>query len=866
MFEPDTLLGPYRIVAQIGAGGMGQVFKAVDTRLSREVAVKVLARHLSHDSTALHRFEQEARAAGRLNHPNILAIYDTGMHDGVPYIVSELLDGQSLRARLKDGPLPPRKATDYALQLVRGLAAAHDKGIVHRDLKPENVFITRDGLVKILDFGLVKLMPHRIPGTGGAEAVDGHAPTIPPSPTEPGRIIGTVGYMAPEQVRGGSGDHRSDLFAFGVILWEMLVGRPPFHGDSAIETLNSILKDEPGDLTEIDPRIPDALERVVRHCLEKNPDERFQSARDLAFGLGAMSGLTSQVLSYRALPSFRPRLLVKPLAALLVVAALAGATYFLGTRHGVKPPATYKRLTFRSGTILSARFSPDGHAVFYGARWGGASVSVYSVRHDSPESRDLELGTSDILAVSSQGQLAISVDRRPVGYLRNTGTLATVPIVGGTPRPILHDVEAADWHPDGSGLAIVRTADGHCRLEYPIGRVLHQTLGWISHPRFSPDGKSIAFLDHPFANDDRGVVSLIRLGEREPKKISGEYQSIQGLAWTPDADEVWFAADASGTANGRSILATSPRGKARVVITSPTWLWLHDIASDGRVLVTQQSIRAGILAKVPGEPNERDLSWLDYSVIRDLSHDGRTVLFSESGEAGGTIFGVYVRKIDGSPAVKLGEGTTEALSPDGKWVLSIARDDVPAQIRMLPTGVGQPKQITSDAINHRNARWFPDGRRILFQGNVDGRPNRTWEQSIDGGAPRPITPEGVAGLLATPDGNFVLGRNEDRRFHLYPVAGGPAQPVPALLSGDVPLRFTTDGRTVFVATFGKIPAVLTRVDLTTGAREMWAEVMPADPAGLINVGPAWPTPDGRTLVYSYTRLLSDLYLVDLDRH
>jgi serine/threonine protein kinase/Tol biopolymer transport system component len=856
MLSPGTMLGPYRIVTAIGAGGMGEVYRAQDTRLGRDVAVKVLTRNLSNDADALRRFEQEARAAGMLNHPNILAIYDIGDEEGVHYIVSELLEGESLRARIRQSAIPPRKALDYAAQIARGLSAAHERSIVHRDLKPENLFITRDGHVKILDFGLAKLAGPRLPNaTPGNE----FELTLPATLTEPGRLMGTVGYMAPEQVRGGSGDNRSDIFAFGTILYEMLAGVPAFRGESPIETLNSILKDDPRDFFELNVRVPGALDRVVRHCLEKNPDERFQSARDLAFDLGSLSGLTSQALSFRPIWRFRKRAVMKPLAIVLAILAIAAAAFVAGQHRGTRPPPAYKRLTFRSGTIFNARFSPDGETVFYGARWGGQPTSIFSVRADSPESRDLQIGAeTDLLAVSSTGQLAISLRRHVIGYLRESGTLAQVPIAGGSPRAILDDVEFADWSPDGR-LAVVRTVAGRCRLEFPIGNVLYDTVGWIGHPRFSPSGTSIALLDHPFLNDDRGSVVLITPVGKSHRSLTKESQSVQGLAWLPGGKEIIFSSEDGNSA--RAIEAVSLNGKERLVAASAGPLWLHDVAPDGRVLVSRELVRAGIIG-IRGNGQPIDLSWFDYSVVRDLSRDGRTIIFSESGEAGGAIFGVYIRGTDGSPAVRLGDGTSEALSPDGQWVLSISRNRKPAPIVMLPTGTGQPRQITHDRLNHRTARWFPDGSHILFQGNEEGRSPRLWIEALDGSAPRPITPENVNGTQVTPDGRFVLGRAPDRNFYLYPVAAGGAPiPVPALKTGDVPTRFGPDGRTIYVATFGKIPALLYKVDLTTGARTLFHEAMPADPAGLINVGPILVTPDGSTTVYSYTRLLSDLYII-----
>ncbi|HLN93764.1 MAG TPA: serine/threonine-protein kinase, partial [Thermoanaerobaculia bacterium] len=277
-----TRLGPYEILSPIGAGGMGEVYRAKDPRLGREVAVKVLPASFSKDPDRLRRFEHEARAAGVLNHPNITAVYDIGSVEGSPYVVSELLEGETLRSRLDAGPLAPRKALDYAIQIARGLAAAHEKGIVHRDLKPENLFVTKDGRVKILDFGLAKL----IRSEEGVDLTELPTATVG---TEPGIVMGTLGYMSPEQVRGKPTDHRSDIFAFGAILWEMLSGRRAFHADTPADTMTAILTKEPPDLSASGRDVPPGLERIVRHCLEKNVDERFHSAHDLAFDLEALS-------------------------------------------------------------------------------------------------------------------------------------------------------------------------------------------------------------------------------------------------------------------------------------------------------------------------------------------------------------------------------------------------------------------------------------------------------------------------------------------------------------------------------------------------------------------------------------------------
>ena len=853
MLQPGTQLGPYKIVSVIGAGGTGQVYRAVDTRLGREVAVKVLSPAFSQDREQLRRFEQEARAAGMLNHPNILAIYDIGDEAGCRFIVSELLEGESLRARIREGAIAPRKAIEYAVQVARGLATAHEKGIVHRDLKPENLFVTRDGQVKILDFGLVKLAANRF-AAGDEDSV-----TLQPGNTEPGVILGTVGYMAPEQVRGGSGDQRSDLFAFGAILYEMLAGNRAFRGDSAVEALNAILKDEPADLLEANPSLPAALDRIVRHCLEKNPNERFQSARDLAFDLSSLSGLTSQTSGL--IPHFRirPRRFIVPALLVGALAAVAAGAFMLGQRHGRLPPPLFRRLTYRSGTIVSARFAPDGQTFFYGARWGGRPVTLFSARPESPESRDLGFGTADVLAVSSTGQMAISLGRHPIGYLRQSGTLAQVPIGGGAPREILEEVEAADWSPDGRGLAVVRTVGGRSHLEFPIGRVLYESVGWISHPRFNPGGDRVAFLDHPFLNDDRGTVAIVNLSGAK-QTLTADWESEEGLAWSPEGKEVWFSASRAGSS--RALRAVALDGSQRILVSSAGPLYLHDVSRDGHVLITAESSRAGILALMAGDSRERDLSWLDFSVARDLSADGRTIVFSESGEAGGSIFGVYLRAISGTPAVRLGDGTSESLSPDGRWVLSIPLNQRPSPIVMLPTRSGQARVVTHDSMNHRNARWMPDGESFIFQGNMPGHNARVWLQSLSGAPPRALTPENVLGTTVSPDGALLLARGADHRYYFYPTAGGSARYVGALQISDVPVRFSQDGNALFVSTFGRIPAQLYRVDLATGQRQLWRELMPADPAGLINVGPILLTADGKSTVYSYTRLLTDLYMLE----
>jgi hypothetical protein len=609
---------------------MGEVYRARDPRLGRDIALKVLPAAWSADVGRLHRFEQEARAAAALNHPNILAVHDIGSQDGAPYIVSEVLDGATLRERLRNGPLPLRKAIEYAQQIARGLAAAHDKGIVHRDLKPENIFITDDGRVKILDFGLAKL-------TRPESVGDGQTLTQTLA-SDPGTILGTVGYMSPEQVRGKPADARSDLFSFGAILYEMLSGKRAFHGESAAETMSAILKEEPPELTETNRNVPPALERIVRHCLEKNPQERFHSAHDVAFDLELMSGISGPsktgIESVRTLPRMGTRS-AAVLAGLVLAAFLIG----MAVRGGrVRQQPSFQQVTFRRGHVSAARFAPDGQAVIYSAAWQGKPYEVFTTVAGSTESRALGLGDTDLLAVSTVGELAVRTDPHALSPVMTAGMLGRTSLAGGVPREVMDGVQWADWSPDGKNLAIVHDAAGRARLEFPPGKVLYETGGWISSARFSPAGDRIAFLDHPSRTGDPGNVVVTTVsGERQV--LSTGWVSLQGLAWSPHGDEVWFTGTRAGA--NRSIYGISVKGKERLVLRTPNTLTLHDTTRDGRVLMNVDVWRVGITALPPGASQEQDLTWADFSATRDLSPDCKLLLFDETGEAGGGP-GVYL--------------------------------------------------------------------------------------------------------------------------------------------------------------------------------------------------------------------------------
>jgi eukaryotic-like serine/threonine-protein kinase len=848
-----TKLGPYEIQSPLGAGGMGEVYSARDARLNRDVAIKILPASFSTDPERLQRFAQESRAAAALNHPNILSIFDIGDERGAPYVVSELLEGETLRDRLRNGPLTSRKAIDYAQQIASGLAAAHEKGIVHRDLKPENLFITNDGRAKILDFGLAKVTR---PDTDSS----GDAPTMQVG-TEAGTVMGTAGYMAPEQVRGKPADPRSDIFAFGAILYEMLSGKRAFHGESAVDTMSAILKEEPPDLAETNRNVSPALERIVRHCLEKNPAERFQSARDVAFNLEALTDISSTSRGgVRAIPeeSARPRWLVPVIAGLLVLASWVGI-YRLAHRGVVAATnPTFHEVTFRNGTIGSARFAPDGQTIVYGAAWEGQPQEIFSTRFDSSDSRSVGLPDSQILAISSKGEMAISLHPVSVAAFGQSGTLARVPLAGGAPREVIDKAFWADWTPDGQSLAVVRESTvARLHLEFPSGNVIYEPLGWVSHVRFSPSGEFLAIADHVSGGDDGRVVIIDTLGHS--KASSSYYSSVEGLAWSPNGKEVWFSAVPAGSA--RSIYALDFSGKERLIYRAPGGLTVQDISRTGLILMTSDKTRISLSALAPGETRERSLSWFDWSLITDISPDGKTIVFSETGEAEGSNYSIFMRKTDGSPAVRLGDGGFAYLSPDGRWVISLVGS--PGKLVLLPTGVGEPRQLTDDKLDHNRAGWMPDSKSIVFTATEPGHAPRSYLMDIQGGAPRALTPEGIVGTTVAPDGQHILVREvKTRQAWLYPTgAGEPQKLVFGPSADEFIVGYAPDGKGILVGTRG-VPLKIVRLDLATGHRDPWKEISPGDPAGAQSIPNIKFSADGKSYAYSTLRLLSDLYVVD----
>jgi eukaryotic-like serine/threonine-protein kinase len=844
-----TKLGPYEILGALGAGGMGEVYRARDSRLDRQVAVKILPSSFSSDPDRLRRFQQEATAAAALNDPGILAVYDVGSQDGTPYVVSELLEGETLRDRLRAGALPRRKAIEFAVQIARALAAAHDKGIVHRDLKPENLFVTREGRIKILDFGLAKFVrPEERPGSHTS------APTVE---TSPGLVMGTVGYMSPEQVRGQPADPRSDIFAFGAVLYEMLCGQRAFKGETPADAMSAILKEDPRDMAETGRDISPALERIVCHCLEKNPEERFHSAHDVAFALENVSQTSQGSAAIQAAPQPLRVAWLKPLLWALAVVLAAVAGFFAGHRGQPDSAPTFRRLTFERGMTLSARFAPDGHSVVYGAGWEGKPVRLFSTTADSPQARPLEFEAASLLGISRSGEMALAVGGKVTNHLMVRGaTLARAPLAGGAPREVLEQVAYADWAPDGTQ-AVVHSAGGRSRLEYPIGKVLYETSGWISHIRFSPAGDRIAFMLHPDWPDDRGFVALVDLAG-SAKNISQEWEGADGLAWSPKGDEIWFTATPVG--ERRTLFASTPSGRTRTILRIPGNLTLHDIAADGRVLLTFDSERVGMRGAREGSA-ERELTWLGWSVPEGLSPDCKWLLFSEQSEPGGANYIAAMRTLEGSVPVRLGEGNTYGFSPDGKWATAI----LPGQgqrVTLLPTGVGQPREVPISGLELiSSARFFPGGKRLIVMGAEHGHAVRSYVVDIAGGKPTPVTPDGAGSIILSPDGQYLAARDVAGAISIFPLDGKAARTIPNT-NGMYPLQWSSDGRFVFATVLDEVPARVIRIEVASGKQELVRRLMPSDSAGVYRLLPIELSPDGKCYAYSYGQTLSDLYVVE----
>jgi len=869
MLATGSRLGPYEVQSPLGAGGMGEVYRARDERLSRSVALKVLPGEISADRSRLERFEKEARAASSLNHPNIVTIYDIGSSESVSYIAMELVEGRTLRELLVSGPIALRRLLSLAAQAADGLAKAHSAGIVHRDLKPENLMVTKEGFVKILDFGLAKLVP------AGFESSEGTDLATVTRGTEPGTVMGTVGYMSPEQASGHPVDFRSDQFSLGAILYEMAAGKRAFERATAIQTLSAIIQDEPEPLSAAAPKTPSNLVWIIDRCLAKDPEERYGSTRDLARDLAALrdhaSGISVSGVVQPAPRRFRPsRALIAGTALAAVV--LAAAAYFLGQKIQARrdretPPPPTKTLTFRRGFLTGARFAPDGQTIVYSAAWDGKPSEIFTTRVGSSESRSLGIFPAGILAISSTGEMAISLGCQN-RWEPCFGTLARVPLAGGTPREVLDNVGSADWSPDGKELAAIHAVEGGDRIEYPIGKMLYKSEGYLTFLRVSPRGDLVAFIEHPQEDDERGAVCIVdRAGHK--RNLTGEWRRLLFTMWSPTGEEVFFTGNQEREA--QETWGVSLAGHVRAAPWIPG---LDDVSRDGVILNTGEyrNTRGEIFAGVPGASKESNLSWLADCTAAALSRDGRTLLLYEYRwrTSGTGSFETYVRGTDGSDAKLLGAGKALALSPDTKWAL-VARQSPSPHLTLLPTGVGEVRDLPAgDVAQYHWASFFPDGRRILIAAREKGKLPRSYIQDLAGGPPRLFAEEGMRATLVSPDGTEIAGTTLAGLQLICRADGeGRARAILGAEPGDFLVQWSADGKSMLVRGEEERPLTLYRIDLTTGRRERWKELAPPDMAGFLEFG-AGPmgvrvTPDFRFYVYSLTSDLESLRTLEVGR-
>jgi hypothetical protein len=854
-------LGPYEISGLLGAGGMGEVYRARDTRLGRDVAVKVIPEELAAHEDRLRRFEQEARATAALNHPNILALFDVGVEGEVHYVVEELLEGETLRERLRRERLPVREAVEWGAQMARGLAAAHERGIVHRDLKPENVFLTRDGRVKLLDFGLAKL---RDAGPAETEAATATAAT------DAGTRLGTLGYMSPEQVRGEAADARSDIFSLGVVLYEMVEKRRAFAKESTVETLHAILSEDPPELTVVGTTMPVALDRVIRRCLEKRPEGRFQSAHDVALALEVASAPASAAVAIAPKP--RPWLAWAMRLGLPAVLAAAFAGVFLaGQRCAGRPVPSYRQLTFRRGVVTNARFAPDGQTVVYSARWEGKPSEVFTTRLDLADSQALSLAQGARLDGLHGGEALIRYE---------DSRLARVPLVGGTPRDVAENVDESDWGPTGD-IAVIRPLGLRERfqLEYPVGKTLLQSsfLQGLRDVRVSPQGDRVALVVGEFGANGGDVVVVDRSGHRTA--VSKGWMEVFGLAWSPDGREVWFTAAGGALGGGgwvgavKEVHALSLAGRERLLLRMAGDLTLCDVLRDGRVLLSHGRTRGEARGKLAGDESERDLTYLDGTLPVGVSADGRAVLFQEQGQAGGLQNTTYLRRVGDLGPIRLGESAATGLSPDGKRALAVSGGLMQSgnRLLLLSAGAEPPRELPRGSLESVGwAWWTPDDRQVIFLGREkDEARRRSYILQPPDGQPRPISPDGTECRPAWLGWALCERLPEEKgqpvsTWELHSLDGGETRPAPWIGREETPIAWGPDGRHAFMAGLKQPPFRVFRLDATTGRREPWLDTSSPEAAGvqpLPWVGAAL-TPDGRYYAYGYLRVLSDLFLVE----
>ena len=848
----SALAGRYRIERTLGVGGMATVYLAEDLKHHRHVALKVLKPELAAVLGA-ERFVQEIATTAALQHPNILPLFDSGEADGFLYYVMPFIDGETLRAKLdRETQLGIDESVKITTAVADALDYAHRHGVIHRDIKPENILL-QEGRPMVADFGIALAV---------SAAAGGRM-------TETGLSLGTPHYMSPEQATAEKViSARSDIYSLGSVLYEMLTGDPPHTGASAQQIIMKIITEPAAPVTQARKSVPRNVAAAVARALEKLPADRFESAKAFAEAL-TNPAYGSQAEQARAGARSGDRWKLA-LAAGVVLGLVAGlATVRLGLAERVLgvgggkasglEGVTFFQRTFGNEAVFSARFARDGESIVYSGVTGGVAPRLYVVRSGYPDPRPIGDSAMHLLAVSSSDELAVLV--RPKYQLHRVfrGTLARMPLGGGAPREILADVRDADWNADGSELAVVHEANGKDRVEYPIGTVLYEAAGYVSDLRFSPSGDLLAFHEHPTKWDDRGAVAVVDM-KGNHRILADGYWGLEGLAWSRDGKRVIFAGALSG--GFYQVHDVTRDGRERLVLPSAGTVIVQDVSSGGNWLLTRDDLFRRLMVKAPGAPEERDLSWLDNSSLPIMSSDGSVLAFDNEAADAGLNYATMLRKTDGSPAVKLGEGSLRAFSRDKRWILSVVQSPL-AKLMLYPTGVGQPRRIDKGELESYDAASFhPDGKRIIVCGNERAHAIRCYVRPLGDGPLRAVTPEGYSHGEFSPDGRELYAAGALDGYRVFSVESGAPRTVMGLKPTDQVVRWSPDGSALWVSSDYETTIRVESLELATGRRTPLLTITPSSRLGLLYADELTLADDPRAYAYMTSEQQSQVFVVE----
>jgi len=855
-------LGRYEITSHLGSGGMGDVYQATDLKLGRSVALKMLPDEFARDAARVSRFEREARMLASLNHPAIAALYGIEEADGRPFLVMELVPGPTLAERIATGPLSVRDSLTIALNIATALEAAHERGIIHRDLKPANIKVTADGAVKLLDFGLAKATT--------AAAVEAAPATTVTGGTELGTVMGTPAYMSPEQAMGQATDQRTDIWAFGAVLYEMLTGRCAFRGTDTTETLAEVIKSDP-DWSALPP-LPSLVLPFLKRCLSKNPKDRVHHIADMRLALAGGYDAPATASGSETRPGAKWRWLGWSAAAAIAASvAVAGAAFFGGDEEA-SAPISVRQLTFRQGEIVNARFASDGQVVVYGAAWDGEPYRLYTTLANGFQSRPIDLPAADLLAISKENVLAIAPSRPPVDGFLPHGRLAQVPLAGGAPRAVADGIAGAAYAPDGELAAIVRRVGNGAELEFPVGTVVHREPQIIIHPSVSPDGRYACFI-----SSWQRLMLVERGGAVEV--LADGLQRANRCAWNESGTEIWIA-QSPGSATHTNLEVVDVRTRQRRVAAAFTGLvLLQDLRPGGAALIAAGTLRFSVHGAASATARERDLSVFDATRVGHLSPSGKELLLVEN-STGAQDGGLFLRAMDGTAPIQFGDATPVAITADGSIVAVLGDGTrsaaVSDMVTLVPTGTGSARTIHlpiqiqhlpgntwgTNVPEHRTADFSDDGRRLLIPfARAGERPPRAYVHDLEAGWTRAVTPEDRPGSVAlSPNGRFVAS-NQPEGLYVYDVESGEQRLVPGGPDPGVLARWSTTENTVYMIEQSGASARLVARDLLTGDRRTVRDYRATDPAGVSRFD-LWVSRDGNAYAYTLDRRLTNLFVVE----